>query len=263
MEQSFQVELVRWYYSLTRRPFLMPEDIYEHWVILAADEGIFHYRIGDEAGMTKFGDILLCPPNVKLHRKSDKPLSFLFAEFSWRNAAGQPMEPGPQLPYGKISFHRINRYSSTFDCVREMSNKETRDNFAFRQHLVTDMLFLYAAERQDEQSLRYTKDPAIQTAALYIQNHAYEPISLKELADHACLSQSQFSRRFQAAVGQSPIAYLTALRMKRARSLLIETEQTLEKIAIQCGYQNGFYLSRVFTASYGISPSEFRKSYRI
>lgn len=263
MEQSFYAELVRWYYTSTQRSFIMPEDIYENWVILAADEGSFHYRIGDEAGVAKFGDIILCPPGVKLLRRSDKPLSFLFAEFRWNHTAGQPIEPGPQTPYGKISFHRINRYSSTFDCIRELSNVETRESLAYKQHLVSDILFLYAAERHDEQFLRYTKDPMIRTAVLYIQNHAYEPISLKELADQVILSQSQFSRRFQAAVGQSPIAYLTAIRMKKARSLLIETEQTLERIAQQCGYQNGFYLSRVFTASYGISPSEFRRSYRI
>ncbi|MGO4275503.1 helix-turn-helix domain-containing protein, partial [Paenibacillus sp. TAF58] len=54
----------------------------------------------------------------------------------------------------------------------------------------------------------------------------------------------------------------TLLRLQRAKSLLIDTDHTIDHIAEQCGYQNGFYLSRIFTAKLKISPSVYRRTYR-
>lgn len=263
MERSFTARMIRWFYSATMRSFLMSEDTYDYWVILAAVEGDFHYRLGDEKGHAKFGDIILCPPATTLYRHAERPLSFLFLEFDWLDKFGHAILPGPAIPTGKITFHRINRYTSTISCVREMPDTSMHESFGYKQHLMNDLLYLYATERWDESIHGALKDPMIREAVLYIQNHAFEPLSLKLLADRACLSQSQFSRRFQASTGKAPIAYLTAIRMKKARTLLLESDHTLEQIAQQCGYQNGFYLSRVFTSAYKMSPSAFRKAYRI
>lgn len=263
LDRPFQTNLIRWYNTSTRRSFMLTEDTYEHWVILAADVGSFYYRMGEEEGRAKFGELILCPPGVKLYRQAAEPLSFLFIEFSWSDEGGKPIEPGPGVPPGKVSFHRIDRYASTFSCVREFSDSNISGQFAYKQHLLADILYLYTAELQDKTISIATKDPIIRAAVLHIQNHAYEPLSLKLLADRASLSQSQFSRRFQAAMGVSPIVFLTAIRMRKAQNLLLHTELTLEAVAQQCGYQTGFYLSRVFTNTYKMSPSVFRKSYRI
>ncbi|NOU93228.1 AraC family transcriptional regulator [Paenibacillus sp. LMG 31456] len=263
LEQSFQVKLIRWYNTLIKRSFMLTEDTYSNWVILTADDGSFDYRIGEDKGRAKFGELILCPPGVTLYRQAVGVLSFLFIEFNWYDNEGRVIQPGPDVPFGKISFHRIDRFSSTFACIRELSDSNIHDRFAYKQHLLMDILYMCAAEHQDKTFHITANDPIIRTAVLHIQNNAYEPLSLMQLADRASLSQSQFSRRFQAAMGVTPIAYLTALRMSKASNLLLNTELTLEAIAQQCGYQNGFYLSRVFTNTYSLSPSVFRKTYRI
>jgi AraC-like DNA-binding protein len=257
--------MIRWYYSPVLRPFLMSEDTYDNWVILAAssEESEFRYRLGDEEGIAKYGDIVLCPPGSTLHREADKPLSFLFMEFEWNRRDGKPLDTDMPIQTGKITFHRINRFSSTMACIRELNETPMKEHFGYKEHLLDDLLYLYANERWDEAVHSALKDTMIREAVLYIQKHAFEPLSLKLLADRACLSQSQFSRRFQAATGKAPIAFLTAIRMRKARTLLLESDHTLEQIAHQCGYQNGFYLSRVFTTAYDMSPSAYRKAYRI
>ncbi|RXZ80401.1 AraC family transcriptional regulator [Paenibacillaceae bacterium] len=242
---------------------MLTEDTYSNWVILAADDGSFDYRISEEAGRAKFGEFILCPPGVTLYRHAAKPLSFLFIEFSWFDSAGQAIQPGSDVPSGKISLHRIDRYASTFACIRELLGSNIHDQFAYKQHLLMDLLYVYAAATREQAYPVTVTDPIVRTAVLHIQKHAYEPLSLMLLAEQASLSQSQFSRRFQAAMGVSPMVYLTAIRMRRASHLLLNTELTLEAIAQQCGYQNGFYLSRVFTNAHGLSPSVFRKTYRI
>lgn len=262
-DRPFQAKLIRWYNTSVRRSFMLAEDTYEHWALLAADEGSFRYQLGEEKGSAKFGEIVLCPPGVTLYRQAEQPLSFLFIEFGWTDEAGRTLESVPDMPAGKISFRRIDRFSSTFSFMRAFADSNTIEQFAYKQHLLMDLLYLHAAERRNESMPPATNDPAIRAAVAHIQNHACEPLSLQLLAKEACLSQSQFSRRFQTAMGSSPIVYLTGLRMRKARSLLVETDFTLEQIAQQCGYQNGFYLSRVFTKTMNMSPSEFRRTHRV
>ncbi|TXK77650.1 helix-turn-helix transcriptional regulator [Paenibacillus sp. N3.4] len=263
LEHSFNVKLIRWYSTSIKRSFMLTEDTYSNWVILTADDGSFDYRIDEDEGRAKFGELILCPPGMTLYRKAVGSLSFLFIEFSWCDNEGRVIQPGPDVPFGKISFHRIDRYSSTFACIRELSDSNIHEQFAYKQHLLMDILYVYAAETRDKTFHITTTDPIIRTAVLHIQKHAYEPLSLMLLAEQASLSQSQFSRRFQAAMGVTPIVYLTAIRMRKASHLLLNTELTLEEIAQLCGYQNGFYLSRVFSNTYSLSPSVFRKTYRI
>ncbi|WP_243156780.1 helix-turn-helix domain-containing protein, partial [Clostridium beijerinckii] len=90
----------------------------------------------------------------------------------------------------------------------------------------------------------------------------YESIKIKDFSASLGLSSVQFTRRFHKCIGTTPIEYITSLRLRRAQVLLLRTEDTLDCIASKCGYDNGFYLSRVFAKNLGISPSDYRKKYR-
>ncbi|HEY0826808.1 MAG TPA: AraC family transcriptional regulator, partial [Bacilli bacterium] len=106
-------------------------------------------------------------------------------------------------------------------------------------------------------------DPLTIQAAIIIQEQAYEFISLKRLADSLGLNPVQFTRRFQSAYHITPSQYLKNIRMHRARSLLTETDLTLDQIAGRCGYENGFYLSRVFSQTMKMSPSQYRRTHQV
>nr|WP_275942626.1 AraC family transcriptional regulator [Paenibacillus alba] len=101
-------------------------------------------------------------------------------------------------------------------------------------------------------------------AAAYIETQALEhELSLKGVALTLGLSSSQLTRRFQAVYGMSPVRYATKIRLSRARLLLAETPDTLDAIAEQCGFQNAFYFSRVFSQHMQISPSAYRRTFRV
>ncbi|MDF2723961.1 MAG: hypothetical protein K0Q59_3636, partial [Paenibacillus sp.] len=52
-------------------------------------------------------------------------------------------------------------------------------------------------------------------------------------------------------------------RLQKVCNLLTETDQTLEQIAEQCGFQTAYYLSRVFTKEMNTSPSRYRINHRV
>ena len=72
-----------------------------------------------------------------------------------------------------------------------------------------------------------------------------------------------FTRRFRAAHGVNPIAYLTAARLENAQRLLIETTLSLDEIAARCGWASGAYLSSVFNKQLLTTPGKFRGARRV
>jgi AraC-like DNA-binding protein len=91
----------------------------------------------------------------------------------------------------------------------------------------------------------------------YLHGRASEPVTLKEIARAACLSEFHFHRMFRAAFGVTASEYLRNLRMQRARVLLRDLPVT--EVAAEVGYESLPTFSRVFRSYYGVAPSGIRK----
>jgi len=59
----------------------------------------------------------------------------------------------------------------------------------------------------------------------------------------------------------SPMAYLTRLRIARARALLRASEASITEIAISCGFSSSQYFANVFRRCVGQTPSAYREGY--
>jgi AraC family transcriptional regulator len=85
-----------------------------------------------------------------------------------------------------------------------------------------------------------------------------EPLSLEEMADMAVFSRFYFSRVFRSITGTSPGRFLTAIRLYKAKNLLLETTMSVTDISYQVGYNSPGTFSSRFTRSVGISPARYR-----
>ena len=85
---------------------------------------------------------------------------------------------------------------------------------------------------------------------------------IDSIANRLGVSHSHLTRSFIDQVGYSPIAYLTAVRIKHSMELLVQTDLTIEEIAKACGYLNGNYFCKVFRRSTNTSPKKYRDSVR-
>lgn len=86
--------------------------------------------------------------------------------------------------------------------------------------------------------------------------------TLADLAQAAHLSSSQLRRIFVEAFGQSPIAYLTMLRVQRMVELLRNTDAPIAVIAAEVGWSDPDFAGRQFRRNVGVSPSEYRRNSR-
>jgi AraC family transcriptional regulator len=99
---------------------------------------------------------------------------------------------------------------------------------------------------------------AVERAISIMWDRYNEPLSLDEMADSAFLSRFYFSRLFRSITGTSPGRFLTAIRLHKAKNLLLETDMSVTDIAYGVGYNSlGTFISR-FTRSVGISPARYR-----
>lgn len=99
---------------------------------------------------------------------------------------------------------------------------------------------------------------AVEQAISTMWSRYGEPLSLDELADSAILSKFYFSRVFRSATGTSPGRFLSAIRLFKAKNLLLETPLSVTDIAYQVGYNSlGTFTTR-FTRSVGLPPGRYR-----
>lgn len=83
--------------------------------------------------------------------------------------------------------------------------------------------------------------------------------TIEAMCEHVHYSAPHLHRLCQAQYGKSPMQQLIYLRIKRAKSLLLNTRWPVAHIAAYVGYPNIFNFSKRFKKSVGVSPSEFRK----
>ena len=158
-----------------------------------------------------------------------------------------PMEG--QLHMGVSRFRRLLHVLSSANTGHESLNP-----YIVPQHL-HDLLeeLLRAAESHEwkdmEQRLRSTVD--------YMHEHYREDVRIEKLAELAQLHPSYYSQVFKRSYGKTPVAYLTQLRMNKAKEMLLQTDHSVQNIAAKVGYRDEFYFSRRFKETSGYSPSIF------
>ena len=103
-------------------------------------------------------------------------------------------------------------------------------------------------------------DPQLAPALQAIHADPADRWTLDRLARKAALGRSAFAARFREIMGTTPHRYLTEWRLQGARRLLAESNLTLERIALQTGYDSAASFSRAFSKDMGTSPGAYRKA---
>ncbi|MPQ26749.1 AraC family transcriptional regulator [Bacillus paralicheniformis] len=93
----------------------------------------------------------------------------------------------------------------------------------------------------------------------YIDKHYLENITLQSLSQTFHISSYYLVHVFKKSTGFSPIQYIIRRRIGEAQSLLINTDESVTKIAGMVGYDNTSYFTTLFTKIVGIPPKKYRR----
>ena len=151
----------------------------------------------------------------------------------------------PQVAAGLRRYHRLGHQPGSDPLAREEQLAATLAR-----------LVRYAAAPVAE---RVGREPAaVRRSRDHLEAYAHERVTLAELARCAGLSPYHLCRVFHAAVGMTPHAYQTQVRVRRAKAML-RAGQPIPQVAAEAGFYDQAHLNRHFKLIVGVTPGQFRR----
>jgi transcriptional regulator GlxA family with amidase domain len=108
---------------------------------------------------------------------------------------------------------------------------------------------------------RQVSDGDIARCQTWIAHHYHEPSPVSAMVQQSGLAERSFKRRFQNATGMSPLEYVHTLRLEEAKQLLESSDNSVENIASEVGYEDAGFFSRLFRRQVSLTPAQYRKRF--
>ncbi len=132
---------------------------------------------------------------------------------------------------------------------------------AYQIFIILMRKYMKTISRKSAIEFQYRRLEQIKPAIIFMENHITEKITLQDLSEVTHLSIIQFSRVFKVVAGLTPMDYLNQLRVQKAVKLLISTNKTIIEVAMDVGFADSNYFSRIFKKYRAVTPREFREKY--
>ncbi len=110
--------------------------------------------------------------------------------------------------------------------------------------------------------LRVQEQPVLAGVFGFIEDHYAEPISLKDVARAANLSSGYLTTLVRRQTGRTVLEWIQERRMAEARRLLVETDESVERIGARVGYDDPAYFARRFRSAHKATPASWRNANR-
>ena len=220
------------------------------------------YQVGEKKYKLSKGQGFLIEPEELTFYQADQeePWSYL-----WVGVGGTGAKKFIQ-DIGLNSQQRIFRCADgekLNEIVMDMMKhtRSTVSDLYYLQGKLYELFSVLAADVVIEELMEENKENRyIQEAVTYIRNHYAAGLTVEELAGYLGVNRSYFYTLFKNKLQLSPKEFLTKFRISRAREQLILTEESVENIAVACGYHSTLVFTKNFKQETGMTPTEFRKT---
>ncbi|WP_059102618.1 AraC family transcriptional regulator [Shouchella shacheensis] len=152
--------------------------------------------------------------------------------------------------------------------LREYEQKKTGYATVIRLQLVQVLIELSRIYGEVGTSTRHLEVKHMERRQLvqriwgYLERHYDQKLTLDVLSDLFNISSRHLNRVFKAESGQTIIEAIHQIRIKRAKVLLAETSEKIIYIALEVGYEDPAFFTRLFSRQVGCSPGKYRERTR-
>lgn len=136
----------------------------------------------------------------------------------------------------------IERYQDVYEMIQDLKR----------------MTIAYLGNMFDE-STSHIRNESFKDILQYINDHYDQKISLQALSNKFFMNSNYISQLFIKYMGTSYTNYLAELRIQKACYLLKKSEQTIQEIGIQVGFNDAYYFSKSFKKITGMTPGDYRR----
>ena len=163
--------------------------------------------------------------------------------------------------FGTISQHVLDNGAS----VQKIFSLDFNQVFAMSQVHSVEALFNWILHIIDHfidnvySSLVLVQSNIIKQALVYINDAYCEKITLQDLSDHLHISKAYLSKLFNQELGITFTTFLNDKRIQKSLEYLVDKELNLAEIALQVGYEDQSYYTKVFKKIMGETPKQYRQ----
>lgn len=225
-------------------------------------EGKGTYTTGNTTYRLSAGQGFLIEPDRLTSYVSDEkdPWTYVWVGFSGKNAKDLIYSVG------------LSQEQPLFRCEKKECMKEYVMNMIYHNHSSVEdtyytqgMLFLIlsAIAASNRDTLPPTAgNQYVEQSISYIQNHITESLKVEDIAGYVGLNRTYLSMIFKKHTGMSPLKYIQAFRLTKAKNMLESSSLPIYSIAYSCGYQSAESLIKIFRQRYQMSPAAYRNQIR-
>lgn len=164
-----------------------------------------------------------------------------------------PSRIGPDSPLHAPLASRLT------ECVRLVGERQEGWEWPLQQRLIEMLQFLWQGDALLPAGVAApgTQYDAVKASILWMRRNFDQPLSIPALAAHAALSPSHYLRVFHRYTGQTPLAFLTDIRLEEA-ALLLRQGGTVTDTALRVGIPHVSHFIRQFRLRYGQTPKQYQ-----
>ena len=229
------------------------------WVLAFAFSGHVNYQVGTRRFAASMGDLIWFPPGQVHSASSDPTNPWRFCSLGFR--LHDPSQKGIELTNAFDNRLRLHNPFQISALLEELYHEWTGKRIAYMlrcRSIIEEILFLIIrALDHKEQRQAVPHVYRMHKIVQLIEQNPEKVYTVGELAAKTRLSAPYFRRLFKQVTGYTPVQYQHWVKVNKAKDLLLSGECNVSEAAIQLGFDNVFYFSRLFKRVAHVNPSDY------
>lgn len=260
----------------------LPLGWHEHTEIIRILEGDGEFIVSGKVFRVRAGSYIIINPNQihSAHSNIGRPLKYQSLKFKYNYFESdvtdtiystyiEPLEIGESFLPSTIlnSFPIHSKISALFDEIDDvLSQKKIGYEILLKMFMYQILYIFYnnkfVYHKKLSNSSKKTSDELVKSTINYIHARYYEDFTLNLLASTFETTKQHLCRTFKRVTNQTITEYQNNHRIKKACELLINSKDTIIKIAFDLGYSNISYFHARFKLKTQLTPKEYRDIYK-
>ncbi len=221
--------------------------------------------VQDEILTAKAGTALIIPPFTP-HRTEGGPYRRINAYVSPKSLDEDTLAYLTDNQAPLVFLLRGNETSTPYSLLSaacSMNKEKSKNAVEFKKGFFYSLLFYLKkctpVRLEGGRSLSRT-DEQLRRVITYLHEHWEEKITIADLCQKFFFTKSNLCKKFKRTMDCSISDYLLFVRLNKAKDLLFNTDEEIQRIADACGFSSLNYFSLTFKQKIGVSPTAYRKT---
>lgn len=222
------------------------------------------FYIEDEVVPVKADDLMIINPHVEHTEKTfpNDPMEYIVFGVEGLAFSSDQQNADGAKGYSFYSYGSDQNQFLNFAQLMMREFEEKESGFETVVHGLLQVLLVYISRKQNlnvisDSSFQLSKECAL--AKRYIDTNYSKNITLDVLAEITHINKFYLAHSFTECMGQSPINYLTEVRLAASKQQLTTSNMSIAQIASNNGFSSQSYFSQIFKKKIGITPQQYRK----